>query len=179
MVVRKKTEIIHLRVSGTAKASLEGLATGSGKTATRILEDLIAKQAAQTPVAECDSGVASIFDLAQYSLLIAINEILKFDDPILKMLRAEFFAAEILNKKDRIMVRTILRSVDLFSGSDDIFPDHKEVLDNQVYLRFPKLNLKTVAQHMPSLQGFADFRIKNEQLNIDYASYLKMVSSGE
>lgn len=179
MVVRKKTETIHLRVSGTAKASLEGLATGSGKTATRILEDLIAKEAALTPVAECDGGVGSLFNLGEYSLLVAINEILKFDDPILKMLRAEFFAAEILNKKDRVIVRTILRSAELFSGGDDIFPDHKHVLDEEVYLRFPRLNLKTVAQHMSTLESFADFRIKNEQLNIDYQSYMKMTSSGD
>lgn len=178
MAVRKKVETIHLRVSATSKACLEGLANAMKKTSTRVLEDLIFEAAAKFKVQEIDRDVGEhILNGGDWRLLEALQLAHLPDEPILKKLRTYFLAGDALSPKDHMLVEAILWSPDIFSGNTDIFAKSEGVIEYTSEYRIPKIDLETISRMMPSLDGYAEFRIKNKSVSASFGEYLRMIEA--
>ncbi len=176
MAVRKKAETIHLRVSATSKACLEGLANAMKKTSTRVLEDLIFEAAAKFKVQEVDVDVDDrVLNGGDWRLLEALQLAHLPDEQILKKLRTYFLAGEALSPKDYMLVEAILSSPDVFSGDTEIFPKSEGVIKYTSEYRVPKVDLNTINGLMPSLEDYAEFRIKNKSVSASFGEYLKMI----
>lgn len=176
MAVRKKAETIHLRVSATSKACLEGLANAMGKTATRVLEDLIA-EAADSLQADADIAVDDRFSGRDWTLLKALQLAQIPDEPILKKLRTYFLADGALSPKDKFLVEAILWSPDSFSGDTDIFLESEGVIINPDDHRVFKVDLDAINRLMPSLEDYAEFRLKNKPVSPSYREYMGMIET--
>lgn len=178
MAVRKKAETIHLRVSATSKACLEGLANAMKKTSTRVLEDLIFEAASKFKVQEIDRDVSDeILNGGDWRLLEALQLAHLPDEPILKKLRTYFLAGDALSPKDHMLLEAILWSPDVFSGDTDIFPKSEGVIKYAGEYRVPKIDLDTINRLMPSLEDYAEFRIKNKSISASFGEYLRMISA--
>lgn len=178
MAVRKKAETIHLRVSATSKACLEGLANAMGKTATRVLEDLIFEAASKFKVQEVDSDVDDRFwNGGDWRLLEALQLAHLPDEPILKKLRTYFLAGDALSPRDHMLVEAILWSRDVFSGDTEIFPKSEGVITNADKLRTFKVDLDAINRFMPALEDYAEFRLKNKSVSASFGEYLKMIEA--
>lgn len=173
MAVRKKAETIHLRVSTTSKACLEALASVWGKTATRVLEDLIA-EAAEKVVADPDSAVDDQFSGEGWTLLKALRLAQVPEEPILKKLRTYFLADGALSQKDKFLVEAILWSPESFSGDTGIFLEAEGVITNPDEYRVFKVDLNAINRLMPSLEDYAEFRFKNKSVSPSYSEYMTM-----
>lgn len=176
MAVRKKAETIHLRVSATSKACLEGLANARGTTSTRVLEDLIA-EAARSCVAYVDGAVDDRFSGENWTLLKALQLAQIPEEPILKKLRTYFLADRALSPKDSFLVEAILWSPDSFSGETDIFLESERVITNPDEHRIFKVDLDAIRRLMPSLEDYAEFRLKNKQVSPSYREYTGMIEA--
>ncbi|MBF8742165.1 hypothetical protein [Pseudomonas guariconensis] len=174
MAIRKKVETIHLRVSATSKACLEGLANVTGKTSTRVLEELIA-EAAQSCLADADVCVDDRFSGEDWTLLEAVKLAQIADEPILKKLRTYFLADRALSRKDEFIVEAILWSPDSFSGDTDIFLESEGVITNPDQYTVSKVDLDAINQLMPSLEDYAEFRLKNKFVSPSYSEYMRML----
>jgi len=176
MAVRKKAEIIHLRVSAISKACLEGLANAMGKNSTGVLEDLISEAASKLEVQEIDNAVDDRFwPNGDWTLLKAIQLAQVPDEPILKKLRIYFLASEALSLKDRFLIEAILWSPDFFSGDTNIFLESEGVITNADDHRLFKVDLDAISRLMSSLEDYSDFRFKNKSLSPCYRDYMRMV----
>jgi hypothetical protein len=176
MAVRKKVETIHLRVSSTSKACLEGLANAAGNTSTRVLEELIAEAATKLEIQGVDSAVDErLWVNGDWTLLKAMQLAQVPDDPILKKLRLYFLADEAVSLKDRYFVEAILWSSDLFSGDTDIFLDSERVITNADDHRIFKVDLDAINRQMSSLEDYAEFRFKNKSVSPSFREYMKMI----
>lgn len=178
MAVRKKAETIHLRVSATSKACLEGLANAMKKTSTRVLEDLILEAAAKFKVQEVDVDVDErVLNGGDWRLLEALQLAHSPDEPILKKLRTFFLAGDALSPKDHKIVDAILWSPDIFSGDTEIFPKSEGVIKYTSKYRIPEVDLDTINRLMPSLEDYAEFRLKNKSVSVSFGEYLKMIEA--
>jgi len=178
MAVRKKVETIHLRVSATSKACLEGLANAMGKTSTRVLEDLIADAAAKFEVQGVDIAVDDRFGSGgDWTLLKALQLAHVPDEPILKKLRTYFLADEALSPKDYILIEAILWSPDVFAGDTDIFLDSEGVIKSADDRRAFKVDLDEISRQLSSLEDYAEFRLKNKSVAPGYGDYLRMIEA--
>lgn len=180
MTVRKKAETIHLRVSAASKACLEGLANVMSKTSTRVLEDLIA-EAAERVRAHPDSVVDDRFTGEDWTLLKALDLAQTPEEPILKKLRTYFLADGALSPKDECIIEAILWSPKFF-GEKDVFLDSERVLKKSVSQnsddkRNLKVDLDEIVRNMPSLEAYAEFRMKNKSVAPKYAEYIAMVEA--
>lgn len=180
MVVRKKVETIHLRVSATSKACLEGLANVMGKTSTRVLEELIAEAAEKCVVEGIDATIdVNLYSDGEWTLQKALQLAHIPEEPILKKLRTYFLADEALSRKDCILLEAILWSPDVFSGDTDIFLESERIFKNPVMehphdVRAFKIDLDEINRQMSSLEEFAEFRLKNKSVSPSYVEYLRM-----
>lgn len=178
MVVRKKAETIHLRVSATSKACLEGLAIATGKTSTRVLEDLIVEAAAKCRVEGVDVAVDDRFWSGEdWTLLKALELAHSTGDAVLGKLRTYFLADEALSRKDRFLIEAILWSPDIFLGDTPIFTEAEGVITNQDSHRVFNVDLYSINQNMSRLEEYADFRVKNREISLGYLDYIRMVEA--
>ncbi|MGO2704701.1 hypothetical protein [Pseudomonas helleri] len=178
MAVRKKAETIHLRVSSTSKSCLEGLANAMDKTSTLLIEEWIAQAAEAHPVLEVDMSIDKRYwsDDGWWTISKAIALIQQSEEPVLRMLRAYFVAAETLSKKDKLIAGAIMANPERFSGETDIFLESEKVITNPEPGRMLKIDLHKVNEEMSSLEMYADFSLKNKALRSNYKNYLKMAA---
>lgn len=178
MVVRKKAETIHLRVSATSKACLEGLASAMRKTSTRVLEDLIVEAAANCRVEGVDGSVDdSLWSGGDWTLLKALELAHSPDDVVLRKLRTYFLADEALSRKDQVIIEAILWSPDIFSGETAIFTEAEGVIKNPDNKRALSVDLELIGENMSRLEEYAEFRVRNTGIAPKYADYIRMVES--
>ena len=178
MAVRKKVETVHLRVSTTAKACLEGLANAMGKTSTRVIEDLIIAAAEKFEIQGIDNAVGDQYGgSGDWTLLKALQLAHVPDEPILKKLRTYFLAEEALSAKDYILVEAILWSPDVFSGDTEIFLESEGVITNPDDTRIYKVDLNAISRLKSSLEDYAEFRLKNKAISPSYVDYVRMIEA--
>lgn len=176
----KKVEAIHLRVSATSKAYLEGVANAMGKTSTRVVEDLVIAAAANLIITGIDDAVMDgPASDGEWTLLKALTLAHIPGEPLLSKVRTYFLADEALTRKDRIFVEAILWSPEFFSGETEIFRKSENILTKPDGHRLFKVNLDAVREHISSLDSYAAFRVKNEQIAPSYKEYLKMVKDNK
>jgi hypothetical protein len=176
----KKVEAIHLRVSATSKAYLEGVANAMGKTSTRVVEDLVVAAAANLIITGVDSAVTSgLPSGSEWTLLKALQLAYIPGEPLLSKIRTYFLADEALTGKDRMFVEAILWSPEFFSGETEIFRESEQILTHPDKHRLYKVNLDAVREQSTSLNSYAGFRVKNKQMSLSYTEYLKMVNANK
>jgi hypothetical protein len=174
----KKVEAIHLRVSATSKAYLEGVANAMGKNSTRVVEDLVVAAASNLLITGVDSAVDDgLTSDGEWTLLKALQLAHVPDEPLLTKIRTSFVADEALSPKDQILVDAILWSPKFFSGETEIFKESENILINLDEYRIFKIDLEAVRAHLSSLESYAAFRIKNRQISPSYTEYLSMVEA--
>lgn len=175
MAIRKRSETIHLRVGTISKACLEGLANATGRTATRVIEDLITEAASKYQAMDVDSDVDDEYwSKGEWSLLSALELALVPDQPMLTKLRIYFLAGEALSPKERIIAGAIVLSPHLFSGATDIFNESERV-QNKNPKRTVRVNMDEIARQTPILEDYAEFRVRNKLVALKYEDYLKMI----
>lgn len=184
-MARKKTETISLRVNPIAKNLLEGISASEGKTATEIVEKLIADAAKQMLVDKlgvaAGPGFTDIHDMDLYTVICSAYV---ENDPVLTKLRIFYLAPELVTDRDKSIISTILDSPDIFAGKDPIYNvEDRSSTESQAYNIFvkqgiPELDLKRIRDGWESLEEYVIFKSKNKNLNSSFAAYLKLTGRG-
>lgn len=175
MAVRKKTETINLRVSSVSKSLLEGMSNFLGKTATQVVEDLLAVAAKDVELRKLGEIVdADRLDNQSLDLPAVVAAAHVDDDPILTKLRTFYIAPCLVSARDKLVISTILESIDMFSGKDELFFEEDIPLKSNFRSLTPMLNLGKVNSDWPILEEFILFRSKNKNLNSSFPAFLKL-----
>lgn len=175
MAVRKKTETINLRVSSVSKSLLEGMSNFLGKTATQVVEDLLAVAAKDVELRKLGEIVdADRLDNQSLDLPAVVAASHVDDDPILTKLRTFYIAPCLVSARDKLVISTILESIDMFSGKDELFFEEDIPLKSNFRSLTPMLNLGKVNSDWPILEEFILFRSKNKNLNSSFPAFLKL-----
>lgn len=175
MAVRKKSEIIHLRVDPVCKLLLEGMANVEQITATRVIERLITQAAGKIAIEEVDYVIdASVLNNGTLTLKDAIEMAFNSREPLLTKLRLYYLAYEVLTFRDKEITAAIILNHDLFGGQEDIFAAVEEMINEEGLSVIPRISLEKIRSHMDSLESFAEFKEKNQTLRVSYKEYLKI-----
>lgn len=178
MAIRKKSEIIHLRVEPQSKLLLEALANLGKTTATRTVERLIMEAAESTQVADIEDSISeSVLTNGGLTLKAALDLAIVDRDPMILKLRLSYLANDVLNPTDKLITLAIISSRNLFSGDEEIFTEAEGILKKEELNSFPRVDLDKISASMDLLQSYADFRIKNPQVMFSYKEYLKAYKS--
>ncbi|WP_025128579.1 hypothetical protein [Pseudomonas sp. PH1b] len=178
MAIRKKSEIIHLRVEPQSKLLLEGLANLGNTTATRTIERLLMEAAESTQVAETEVAVSeSVFTNGGLTLKAALELALVDRNPIIIKLRLSYLANDALNTADQFITLAIISSKTLFGGEEEIFTKAEGILKIEEFDSVPRVDTDKIAANMDFLESYADFRIKNPSIMMSYKEYLKASTS--
>lgn len=177
MAIRKKSETIHLRVKPTSKAFLEGLSNSADKTATQVIEELIAEAASKVLIKEIGPHIDKRA-LVQGKLTLE-NAIIAAhypDEPLLTKLRTFYIASEALDSRDRTIAEVILlNNLEEFSGTTKIFTATDGIISRKYLANFPSVSLEKIHAKMDLLEEFAKFRETNPGWKSDFNFFLKMV----
>lgn len=175
MAIRKKSETIHLRVSPLSKGLLEGLASITGKTATQIIEDLIAEASEKITIDEFDEYVnTAAFQKEEIDLKSVLVAVQHPTEPIITKLRMYFVAMEVLSSRDRIILKTILMHPQFFSGKTKIFKSVENLIHKEFMNEVPDVDLNKIAERMDSLESFSVFKEKKPSWKSTYEMFLEM-----
>lgn len=174
MAIRKKSEIIHLRVEPQSKLMLEGLANLSGTTATRVIERLLLEASEIAQVMDVEDSIDdSVLTGGKLTLREAIGLALVDQDPIITKLRISYLANDALSLTDQFITIAIISSPELFEGVVEIFAKSEKIIKTKELNNIPSVDLKKINSHMKSLIDFANFRIKNTNIAMSYNEYSK------
>lgn len=168
MAAQRKTETIHVRVTPSSKALLEGLANHSHTNVTKVIENLIQEAARKTT-----SSDASLFvrpELHGINLKTAVEKA-SASNPIIEKLRLFMLFPFALSSNDRYMALAILND-DMFAGGTAVFEEPEKVTDDGVEL--PSVSLEKVEEHREALLEYAEFRTNNPRIKADFSEFLKM-----
>ncbi|MFT2188337.1 MULTISPECIES: hypothetical protein [Pseudomonas] len=175
MAVRKKSEIIHLRVDPVCKLLLESIANVEGVTATRVIERLITQAAGEIKIEEVDYLInESVLEHGELTLKDAIKMAYCSGEPLLTKLRLHYLAYEVLTARDKEITKAIVLNIDLFGGQDNIFTAEENLVSEDGFSVVPCVSLESIRLHMASLENYAEFKEKNPNLRVRYKEYLKI-----
>jgi len=178
MAVRKKSETIHLRVDPLSKFLLEGLASITKTTSTRVIEELILNAARAEVIDDVDIILSEeLLKNGVLTLDIALRLSLDSRHPIYTKLRTYYLAVDALNFKDHIIARSIILHPKLFSGQDYIFHESEQIIKAEDFSEVPRVNLEKIQRHMDDLNKFAEFCEKNPKLKIKYEAFLELTAT--
>lgn len=183
-MARKKTETISLRVNPVAKHLLEGMSAFQGKTATEIVEDLIADAAMRVQVDKLGDVVADFRDVVM-DLYTIVHALYVENDPILTKLRIFFVAPTLVTERDKVIISTILDSIETFEGDDQLF-DIKDESSRKQHSNLevanssstPRVDLEKIRANWEFLEEYVLFRTKNKNLNLSFPAFLSMRGKG-
>jgi len=179
MAIRKKSEIIHLRVEPQSKLLLEGLANLGNTTATRTIERLLMEAAENTQVSEIEDAISeSVLTNGGLTLKAALELAAADRDPIIIKLRLSYLANDALNTADQFITMAITSSKNLFSGDEEIFTKAEGILKSEEFDSVPRIDTEKIAASMDLLESYAEFRIKNPNIMMSYKEYLKASKNG-
>ena len=174
MAIRKKSEIIHLRVEPQSKLLLEGLANLGNTTATRTIERLLMEAAESAQVSEIEIAISeSVLTDGGLTLKAALELAVVDRDPIIIKLRLSYLAHDALNTADQLITSAIISSKNIFGGEEEIFTKAEGILKSEEFDSVPRIDTEKIAANMDLLEDYADFRIKNPNIMMSYKEYLK------
>lgn len=175
MAVRKKSETINLRVSPVSKNLLEGMSSVLGKTATQIIEELIAAAAKSVQLKKLGDIVDTESLKGEGLDLPTVVEVAYVEgDPVLTKLRMFYIAPSAVSERDKIIISAIIESLDIFSGSSELFADEDIPLKSNFRSMTPMLDLYKINNKWEILEEYAIFRGKNKSLNSTFSAFLKL-----
>lgn len=175
MAIRKKSEIIHLRVEPQSKFILEGLANLGGTTATRVIERLLLEASEIAQVMDIEESIDdSILADGKLTLREAIDLALVDKDQIITKLRISYLANDALSVADKFITLAIISSLDIFGGEIEIFARSENIIKEEDFNSIPRVDVEKIHEHMKSLTKFAEFRVKNPNIFMSYKEYLRV-----
>lgn len=175
MAVRKKSETINLRVSPESKNLLEGMSNVLGKTATQIIEELIAVAAKSVQLKKLGDIVDTESLKGEGLALPKVVEAAYVEgDPILTKLRMFYIAPSAVAERDKLIVSAIVESLDMFSGPSELFADEDIPLKLNFRSLTPMLDFHKIHDKWEILEEYAVFRGKNKSLNSTFSAFLKL-----
>ncbi|AVJ24079.1 hypothetical protein [Pseudomonas sp. MYb193] len=177
MAVRKKSETINLRVSPESKNLLEGMSNVLGKTATQIIEELIAVAAKSVQLKKLGDIVdtESLKDEG-LDLPTVVEAAYVEGDPVLTKLRMFYIAPSAVGERDKLIVSAIVESLDIFFGPSELFSDEDIPLKSDFRSMTPMLDLHKIYNKWDVLEEYAVFRGKNKSLNSTFSAFLKLTN---
>lgn len=179
MAARKKTETINLRVSSISKNLLEGMSNFLGKTSTQVVEDLLGVAAKEVEIRELGEIIdTNRLDNQSLDLPAVVAAAHVDDDPVLTKLRTFYIAPCVVSARDKLVISTVLESIDMFSGQDELFFEEDIPLKSNFRSLVPMLNLQKINSDWPILEEFILFRSKNKNLNPSFSAFLKLTGRG-
>ncbi|WP_339528560.1 hypothetical protein [Pseudomonas mucidolens] len=177
MAVRKKSETINLRVSPESKNLLEGMSNVLGKTATQIIEELIAVAAKSVQLKKLGDIVdTESLEGGGLDLPTVVEVAYVEGEPILTKLRMFYIAPSAVGERDKLIVSAIVESLDMFSGPSELFADEEIPLKSNFGSMTPKLDLNKIHNKWEVLEEYAVFRGKNKSLNSTFSAFLKLTN---